>query len=199
MDTSSTLLDSLRRSPESDAWAQLNQLYRPMISRWLQRAAHHPLDQADIDDITQEVLRRIAEKITSFVPGEHRGGFRKWLKLIAINCLRNYARKNQKSPAAIGGTAFAKIAQEMESPDSPLSQQWEVEHQQSVLKYLMNRIQPEFEAATWQIFLATAIDQQTPKNVAEKHGVSVASVYTAKSRVLSRLRQLGQGMLQIED
>ena len=199
MNTSATLLDSLKRSPRNDAWAQLNELYRPMIMRWLRYAATgRSVDVSDLEDVTQEVLQRVAEKIEGFQHGNQPGGFRRWLKLIALNCFRNYSRKVNRGPKAVGGTEFAEFARQLEANDSPLSKKWEAEHQQSVLRYLLEKIQPEFQPKTWKIFIETAIEQRAPGEVADKNGISVASVYTAKSRVLARLRQLGQGVLEMD-
>ena len=53
----------------------------------------------------------------------------------------------------------------------------------------------EFREDDWQAFLRTAVDNQPAKSVAEELGKSVASVYLAKSRILKRLREELDGLL----
>jgi RNA polymerase sigma-70 factor (ECF subfamily) len=59
----------------------------------------------------------------------------------------------------------------------------------------MARIRPEFEPATWTAFSRVAIDGAPAGEVARELGLSVNAVFIAKSRVLSRLRRLGAGMI----
>ena len=50
-------------------------------------------------------------------------------------------------------------------------------------------IQGEFAERTWKAFWRVAVDGCTPADVADELGLSVNSVYLAKSRVLRRLRE----------
>ncbi|TWU42153.1 Sigma-70, region 4 [Novipirellula artificiosorum] len=47
----------------------------------------------------------------------------------------------------------------------------------------------EFESSTWKAFWLITIEDKSAAEVAERTGLSRASVYQAKSRVLRRLRQ----------
>ena len=46
----------------------------------------------------------------------------------------------------------------------------------------------DFKERTWQAFWRVTIEEESPADVARNLGLSVGSVYTAKSRVLSHLR-----------
>ena len=46
----------------------------------------------------------------------------------------------------------------------------------------------DFKEKTWQAFWRVTIEEESPADVALDLGLSVSSVYTAKSRVLSHLR-----------
>ena len=52
----------------------------------------------------------------------------------------------------------------------------------------LKEVEAEFEPATWNAFWQTAVDNRRASDVAQANGMSVASVYQAKSRVLRRLR-----------
>ena len=47
----------------------------------------------------------------------------------------------------------------------------------------------DFKEKTWQAFWRVTIKEESPTDVADDMGISVGSVYTAKSRVLSHLRR----------
>jgi RNA polymerase sigma-70 factor (ECF subfamily) len=51
----------------------------------------------------------------------------------------------------------------------------------------MEQICAEYQPATWRAFQATALDGRSAEDVAAELGMSVAAVYTAKSRVTARL------------
>jgi RNA polymerase sigma-70 factor (ECF subfamily) len=53
----------------------------------------------------------------------------------------------------------------------------------------MALIKNEFQRATWDAFIQTAVEGRTPAQVAGRVGLSVGAVYVAKSRVIARLRQ----------
>jgi RNA polymerase sigma-70 factor (ECF subfamily) len=53
----------------------------------------------------------------------------------------------------------------------------------------MARVQGEFQPATWQAFLLTALEGRAPSQVSGQVGLSVGAIYVAKSRVIARLRQ----------
>ena len=51
------------------------------------------------------------------------------------------------------------------------------------------RIKPQVGEKNWLCFWETAINGRTPADVAEELGMSVGSVYTAKCRMISRIRK----------
>lgn len=57
-------------------------------------------------------------------------------------------------------------------------------------------VRADFEVHTWQAFWLTAIDQQKPASVAAELNISVASVYQAKTRVIRRIRQELQRLME---
>jgi RNA polymerase sigma-70 factor (ECF subfamily) len=57
-------------------------------------------------------------------------------------------------------------------------------------------MQDSFEPVTWRAAQACLIEGQSPAQVAADLGISVNSVYLARSRVLKRLRQELAGFLE---
>jgi len=191
MDTSASLLESLQNPDESESWALLNQLYGPLIRKWLSR---NEVWIAEHDDIAQEVLVQVAGKINEFEHSGRTGAFRGWLKQITINCLRNYQRKQANRQQPVGGSDFERFINEWEVPRSRLSQAWHEEYQQSVMAYLLQVARKKFSDKTYRAFYETAILNRDAESVSQELNMSVPAIYTARSRVLKELRQLKKGI-----
>jgi RNA polymerase sigma-70 factor (ECF subfamily) len=191
-DTSASFLDRLRQQPDESGWQKLVDLYVPLIRGWLRR--HAGLNQ-DADDLVQEVLTVVVRRLPEFAHQGRTGSFRRWLRTITVNCLRDYWKAGRKRPRATGDSDFLYVLEQLEDPTSSLSQTWDREHDRHVTQQLLEMIRPRFEANTWQAFQRLAIDGASPDEVAVELGLSVNAVFIAKSRVLARLRQEGAGLL----
>ncbi|MGE0605617.1 MAG: RNA polymerase sigma factor [Pirellulales bacterium] len=190
-ETSASLLDRLRLQPDGDAWTRLVELYTPLIRGWLVR---HGLPPQECDDVVQDVLQIVVRRVPEF-RRQRTGSFRTWLRAIAVNCLRDFWKTRHGEPAASGNSEFAQMLEQLADPNSGLSQQWDQEHDRHVSQKLLETIRPAFEARTWQAFQRVAIDGASADQTAAELGISVNAVFIAKSRVLNRLRQEAQGLV----
>jgi RNA polymerase sigma-70 factor (ECF subfamily) len=77
-----------------------------------------------------------------------------------------------------------------------LSRIWNREHDEHVVKRLMESVRTQFEPKTWQAFRRQVIDGERADVVAQELGTSLGSVYMAKSRVLSALRRESEGLVE---
>ena len=183
-ETSLTLLQRLQQQPDPAAWQRLVDIYAPLIGRWLARS---PLQHADHEDLTQEVLQIVVRKLPEF-QRQREGSFRAWLRVVTANCLQAHWRSAKHRPTATGDSDFAQMIQELEDPDSPLAQTWDDEHDRHVVRRLLELIEPQFEPATLDAFRRVVMDGEKHAQVAAELGVSVNAVLIARSRVLRRLR-----------
>ena len=144
--------------------------------------------------MVQEVLSVIIRKLPAF-ERQRTGSFRSWLRSITVNCLRDSWRANKFHPSATGGSDFRQILDQMQDPQSQLSQIWNKEHDQHVLRTLLDQVRPSLTEETWQAFKRVSVDGEAAADAAEALGMTVNSVYIAKSRVMSRIRELGRGLI----
>ena len=192
MDTSASLLDELRSPSNEHAWSELVELYQPLILGWLRRLGAAPSDH---DDLAQEVFTVVVRRLEEFQRQPRVGAFRAWLRTITTNCLRNHWKRSGRRPTAKGSSNFAAILDELEDPQSGMSQLWDREHDQFVLQHLLKRIQTEFSEKTWSAFQGFALQGRPADQVAEALGMTTNAVFIAKSRVMARLQSCGQGLL----
>jgi RNA polymerase sigma-70 factor (ECF subfamily) len=177
---------------ETTAWKDLVDLYRPLILGWLHRQGV-PAD--DLEDLSQEVLLSVVKQLPGFQHSGQRGAFRCWLRTIVCRRTADYWRALDADTQAKGGSDATAALQEIADPDSTLNRQWDEEHDRYVLHCLLDLVQQEFEPLTLQAFRRLALDGASGAEAAQELGLSVAAVYVAKSRVLARIRQEAEGLI----
>lgn len=192
METSVSLLERLAGAPTDDDWRRLVDLYQPLLHAWAARAG---VQATDADDLAQDVLLVVFREVAAF---ERRrlGAFRAWLRTILVHRLRDYFRGQQYRPTATGDSDFLRRLDELESPESALSRLWDRDHDEHVAASLMRRVQGDFAAATWEAFQLHVLKGEPAARVAAELDLSLNSVLLAKSRVLKRLRQELDGLVE---
>jgi RNA polymerase sigma-70 factor (ECF subfamily) len=106
---------------------------------------------------------------------------------IVRNELRTFLARRRRHPPASGDPALQGLFAAQADPAQDLSAQWERDHQQRLLDWAAEQVRRGCQESTWQAFWLTAVQGQSGKEAARTLGISVAAVYLAKRRVLSRL------------
>jgi RNA polymerase sigma-70 factor (ECF subfamily) len=193
--TSHSLLDRLRTQEDAAAWERLVAVYRPWIVSWI---TSHGVADSDADDLAQEVLLVVLRELPHFQHNRRAGAFRAWLRNITVHRLRDFVRSRRYQPEPGGDSAFLDRLNQLEDPGSQLSRQWDDEHDRHVVRRLLALVQGEFQESTWRAFRAVMLEGAAPAEAAARLGMSVNAVLLAKSRILARLRQECQGLVDLE-
>ena len=191
-DTSASLLQRLREQPQGEAWQRLVGIYTPLLKQWLGR---YGLQASDVDDLVQDVLAVVVREMPRFEHNQRAGAFRRWLRTILVNRLRGFWRARENRPQAGGDSDLGQMLDQLEDPQSGLSQLWDKEHDRHVMARLLEQIEAEVRPPTWQAFRRVVLDGKDEETVATELGISVNAVFIAKSRVLARLRREAQDLL----
>jgi RNA polymerase sigma-70 factor (ECF subfamily) len=185
MDTPASLLERLRRPDQQDAWARFVDLYTPLLYYWARRMGCQETDAADL---VQEVLTLLVRKLPEFTYDRHRS-FRSWLRTVTLNKWREGHRKN-------GGGRLETNAELPEPAAAAAALAFEEsEYRQYLVQRALRALQGEFPVSTWKAFWEYAVVGRDAAEVAAELRLSVGSVYAAKSRALTRLRQELAGLL----
>ena len=192
LDTSLSLLDRLRQSPEDADWSRLIEAYSPLLRAWLMRAE---VQAADADDLVQEVLLVVHRELPKFEHNQRRGAFRNWLRQIVVHRLRNFWRSRGRLIAVGNDSQLEEQLKQLEDDGSQLSQRWDREHNLAIARKLLELIESRFTESTRLIFRRLVVDGADADTVASETGLSLNAIFTAKSRVLRELRRLGAGLV----
>ena len=191
-ETSHSLLDRARRQPDSECWNRLVELYAPLLKSWL---THYQVQDSDSEDLVQEVLLVVARELPSFDHNQQTGAFRSWLRTILVNRLRDFWRSRRYRPIATGDSDFKRRLDELADDASEMSRVWDRQHDDHVVRKVMESIRPQTAKNTWAAFRRQMLDGVSASETARELGISVDSAYAAKSRVLRMLRQEARGLI----
>jgi RNA polymerase sigma-70 factor (ECF subfamily) len=188
--TSPSLLERIWDRCDPQAWQRWLTVYEPWLRGWLGR---HRLQPADVDDVLQNILAVVSQKLPAFVHGGQPGAFRAWLRAILVHQVRDFLRARRRQAQADPSLDWLE---RLEDPGSELSRQWDLEHDREVVRRLLAAVRADFQPRTWEAFRLLVLEDRPAAEVARHCGMERSAVYMAKSRVLARLRQELHGLLE---
>ena len=182
--TSATLLARLRQVPaDQAAWAQFAERYGRKIYAWCRG---WNLQGADAEDLTQDVLLKLAEKMQTFVYDPAKS-FRAWLKTVARHAWSDYW-SGRKAVVAAGGSQALELLQTVEARED-LVRRLEEEFDRELLDEAMARVRMRVLPRTWEAFERTALQGQSGAEAAQALGMKVATVFVARSKVQKMIQE----------
>ena len=191
--TSESLLFRLQQHAEDDgpaidqtAWETFVGLYTPLMFYWARKAG---LKQADASDLVQDVLAIVFRRLPD-LKYDRQGSFRGWLRTITLNQFRD---RRRKKALPMTDASQSQLAESVSVPEAESI--WDLDYGRMLLKQAMDQMECDFEPATWQAMLAVMKNKLSVNQAAEKFEVSVWTVYSARSRLIQRLREQLEGML----
>lgn len=188
--TQPSLLVRLRDSGDELAWSHFVGLYGPLVYSWLRQRG---LQDADVADLTQDVLRQVAVSVRTFEYSPQRGAFRGWLYTVVRNRLRTFCDRELKKDVGRwrgeGGTgAFEKLSAVIDDTVET-ADEWDRAFERQLMSHAVEVIRPDFAETTWRAFWLTAVEGRRGIEAADELGMTPAAVYLARSRVLQKLKE----------
>ena len=183
--TRPSLLVRVRDSADSVAWNEFVHVYAPLIHAYGMKKG---LQDADAADLAQDVLASVSKSINSFDYDSGRGSFRGWLFTVTLNRLRQLANKQQRQVRGSGESDMHAVLREYPDAKSD-EEEWNRQHEARLFQWASEHVKNEVQSATWDAFWLTAVQHQSPNEVAKKLEMSVGTVYVAKSRVIAKIKE----------
>ena len=184
-ETRASLLVRVRDPADQASWHEFIEIYRPII---LRLARQKGMQDADAEDVAQQVLMAVAKALEQRGHDHKRAKFRTWLGRVAHNAILN-ALTRGKPDRGSGDSAIRALLTEHESHAGPESDLLRLEYRREVFRWAAKKVRKEFRQATWDAFWLTAVEGRAVEVVAEELAISRGAIYTARSRVVRRIQE----------
>lgn len=174
------------RSPENrEAWDQFTLIYQPVIYRL---ARHRGLQDADAQDLAQQVLMAVASTIGTWEKTNELVRFRHWLRRVARNAILN-ALSRQPRDRAAGGSSVQELLMEQPNADLESKAQIELEYRREIYLRAARTVRGDIAPETWRAFEVTVIENRSIDEAAVELNKPIGTIYAARSRIMRRLRE----------
>jgi RNA polymerase sigma-70 factor (ECF subfamily) len=186
-ETRETLIRRLPNAADVEAWELFVEIYEPLLFRLARGRGMQP---ADAEDFVQEVLAAVVRNIERWVARQDRGPFRAWLFGIAFNLGINFVTRPKHQRWGSGDGQIARMLDELPagSPDS--SELFLTEYRRELFRWAAERVREQVSERQWLAFWRTSVGEQPIADVATELKMSVGSVYIARSRITTRIREI---------
>ncbi len=184
--TSISLLARLKTADAEHSWSRFVDLYTPLIFYWAKKQG---LGEADASDLVQDVMILLVRELPKFQYDRGRS-FRGWLRTLTINKLRDRQRRKAGKKEVVGPSALddLEVADDVEFLA-------EAEYRDRLVARALDLMKSDFEATTWRACWEHVVEERPVAEIASELGITPNAVYIAKYRVLRRLRDELDGLL----
>jgi RNA polymerase sigma-70 factor (ECF subfamily) len=180
-----TLLGRLQQDPtDQAAWGEFVEWYGRHIYRWCRQ---WKLQDADAEDVTQDILVKLARKLRDFAYDPSRS-FRGWLRTVAHHAWRDFVDGRRPAQVASGDPQAQGLLLTLEARED-LVQKLEEAFDLELLEVAKVRARLRVAPHTWEAFRLFALEGLPVAEVAARVGLQVAMVYVAKSKVQKMLQE----------
>ncbi len=187
--TRPTLLLRIRDWQDGESWEEFHRLYRRLIYG---RACRAGLAHVDAEDVTQDILKRVAETIREFDYDPKRGSFRGWLMQLTHWRIADRISRRPKAEARLpqrhdGEGDRTATVERLPAPQSE-DDEWDHEWQLHLLVAAGERLARKVKPRHFQVFDLYVQQNWSVLEVAKKLGINPASVYVIGHRLTKQLK-----------
>jgi len=176
-----------------DRWAEFFRIYGPVIRRFALKAG---LTETEADEVVQETCIGVARNVAAFRYDPSKCRFKSWmLNLASWRVKSQFEKRSRWDDRKQPGDGRGEFEQDDARADAfplvvdELEKVWEAEWRERLLATALEKVRGDFSLTQYQIFDLNVMKEWPAGDVAKSLGVSLASVYLAKHRVSSALKQ----------
>jgi RNA polymerase sigma-70 factor (ECF subfamily) len=180
-----SLLGRLAKAPlDEAAWREFVTLYGGKIYAWCR---HWKLQEADAQDVTQNVLVKLLQTMRNFEYDPSRS-FRAWLKTVTHHAWRNLMESQQRAGQYGGNPQVGWLLQQIDA-SADLVKHLDDAFDQEIFEEAARRVRLRVAPQTWEAFRLTALEGISGTEASERLGMQVGHVFVAKHRVQKLLQE----------
>ena len=188
--TSLSLLDRLSRlENQEQAWREFVKRYSKLIFGWCHKRG---LQDADVQDVSQELLTQLFLKMRQFRYDPARGKFRSWLKTLLVHALSDVMGGLNRAGRGSGDSQVFELLEQTEDASDDLANLMELEEQKAnacLLELAEARVRDKKLRGdtTWDVWCLLKVGKPT-KEVAQQLNIPEQHVLVTKARMIGYLR-----------
>lgn len=186
LETRETLIRRLPNLADVDAWNQFVEIYEPLLFRLARSKGMQP---ADADDFTQEVLSAVTKAVGRWLENADRGSFRAWLFRIAQNLAVNFLTRPKHRRLGTGDSQMDRLMAEQPAKSNATTELFLKEYRRELFRWAAEQVRGQVSDRQWRVFWLTSVEDRPIGPVAAEAGMSVGSVYIARSRITRLIRE----------
>ena len=181
-DTRPSLLATLgaEGGPRQSAWREFFERYAPAVFRV---GRLRGLDEADADDVVQQVMLAVSTHIGGFSYDRDRGKFRQWVRRIAESKIADHFRASRR-------TTQPSELLDTQPDDRPTPEEaWEQEWRLQDMLYCLDLVADDISPRRMQAFKMYVLEGQPTTEIAQHLGMTPGYVYVTRYHVLGMVRR----------
>ena len=180
-----TLLAKLKKTENHEAWLEFENIYRGFILSLILRMGINP---DDAEDISQAVLTKVWQKIEDFEYNQNKGKFHNWLAAMTRNTVKDFFRTKKNFITGRDSVEYQEQYVSIEEQVLPdienLAREEWVLH---ITNLAWDNIKDDIYETKREVFKMVSAEIPT-KEIAQKLGISEASVRVYKAEVFEKMR-----------
>ena len=191
--TRRSLLSRLQDWEDHESWQDFFNLYGKLIYSVAIRSG---LNDAEAQDVVQETVLSVSQKMPEFRYDPAIGSFRSWLLLITYRRIADHMRKAYRRNRLVTPVrdqtreGETSVLDKTPDPARPVFEaMWQEEWEKNLMDAAINRIKQRVRPRQFQIFECYVLKQWSVSKVARTLKVSVTQVYLAKHRIGKLIQQ----------
>lgn len=181
MITRHTLLERVRDRLDEKSWEDFVEIYRPYIYYFIRRMniAHE-----EAEDITQNTLVKLWDKLPEFQHSFRTGAFRSWICTMVKNQTLNIIKRQKNLSEKLQKMALTIEQTSSNDMERMAKEEWNT----YITNIAWKEVEKEFDENAREAFLMS-MKEFSAEEIAEKLEINYKSVYVLKKRVKDRMKE----------
>jgi len=168
---------------DASAWPEFVRIYGPHVIHWCRA---HGLQDADAQDVSQDVLVKVWRQAASFRYDPSKT-FRGYLRRVVLTSVCDWADQAKRRPQLASGGPVGRLLDDLPARED-LVARLERAYDTELLATAMQEVEQRVEPHTWAAFQMLALEHRSGAEVADRLGMQANTAYVARKKVQRMIR-----------